>query len=374
VSAIEPFYKTKSLRENGIFITVSLIVLGVLGYLIPDVVSRANDDQIYTVNGLHTKYNDAAELSDFIRSIKSNDGYLVMGTSESTSLADGNYYDFLNENPDPDAAKFSVLAGAGRTCGIHISWLMHHREELDSLHLIYFINPVYWRTDLSEVDLSYSQRYINYRMSAAFDIDTKEDEFIASPVAAYHDEMNGFDQVVETVDFQLREIRKNYFHNLYYLLNPEEYDAQFDISSFAEMRNPEKFTEGQIWQPELFDLEFNIRKSFAHKNWFRPIDEEEDFRYRELRSFITLCHNYGVHATFVLGPINRRFIEAYSPQSLEAYTKTTDQIRNLLEETGADYVDATDISSTLGAFDDHQHHSSYGAFLIYQKLSKHIDE
>lgn len=373
MNAIESFYKTKSLRGNGIFISVSLIALSAVGFLIPDTASRSKSDQILSVSGLHTKYNDATELSDFIQSIKRNNGYLVMGTSESTNLANGNYYDFLNEN-DGEAAKFSVLAGAGRTCGIHIPWLMHHRNELDSLKLIYFINPVYWRTDLSEVDLSYWQRYINYRMSAKVDLKTKEDERIARPVEVYHDELNAFDKAVETAEYGIRSIRRNYFHNLYYLLYPEHYEEQFDVSSPAETKKAKKYLDGSDKKFEPFDFEYNILKSFQHKNWFKPIDEDADFRYHELRSFITMCQTYGVQATFVLGPINRRFIEAYSPASLPAYLNTTSKIEDLLNATGSDYVNATDLSSAQGAFNDHQHHSSYGAFLIYEKLSTHLDE
>lgn len=371
---LDHFYKTNQLRENGIFILVCLIVLSVLGFFIPENIERQSREQIYSVSGLYTKYEDEKELSTFLQSVKSNDGYLVMGTSESTSLEGGNYYDFLNADEDLDNTKFSVLAGAGRTCGKHIPWLLHQKDRLKDLQLIYFINPVYWRQDLSSPDLSYYQRYLNYRMTEILDLTEEERESYYFPITEYHEELSGFHKVVESLEYGIRSVRKNYFSNLYYLLYPSEYEEKFEVYNQADEDKWISHQIGSIHAPETFDLDYNILKSFEHKNWFKPIDENSDFRYRELLSFINLCKNYGVEATFILGPINERFIESYSPSSLPAYQNTVNQIRDMLDSTGANYIDATDISPVLGAFDDHQHHSSYGAYLIYSKLKAEIDE
>ena len=371
---IESFYKTKTLRNNGVFILWCLLVLAILGFFFPNQASRLNTDQIYSISGLHTKYGDESELSDFLTSIKSNDGYLILGTSETTSLDEGNYYDFLNSDPDLKNTKFSVLAGAGRTCGKHSPWLLHHRDQLPELNLIYFINPVYWRTDLSQVNLDYCRRYMNYRMTASINLNEEEQNSLYEPIVRYQEKLNLFYKTVETIEFGIRSIRKKYFHNLYYTLYPVEYEEKFDHDFRSRFFEVENLTADTAWEANSFDGEFNIRKTFKQKNWFKPIDEEENFRYRELRSFIELCQTYGVNATFVLGPYNQKFIESYSPESLKAYEETAKKIQNLLNETGAEYVDATDISNQFGAFDDHQHHSGFGAYLIYQKLKQKIHE
>ncbi|MBO6081251.1 MAG: hypothetical protein J6P54_09850, partial [Bacteroidales bacterium] len=46
----------------------------------------------------------------------------------------------------------------------------------------------------------------------------------------------------------------------------------------------------------------------------------------------------------------------------------------VLEEEGADYIDCTDLSAEPGVFEDWQHHSSYGAFLIYQRIKSYVLE
>jgi len=63
-----------------------------------------------------------------------------------------------------------------------------------------------------------------------------------------------------------------------------------------------------------------------------------------------------------------------SVSSLKDYERTVAQIKELLEAENAPFVDASDISGLPGTFDDHQHHSSYGAWLIYKKIKSFLNE
>ena len=136
MSLIQSFYKTKSLVNNGVFISVVVVLLIIIGYLFPNSKPQIFSNQVYNLNGINLKYNDESEVSDFLLSIKKNNGFLVLGTSETGSIHGGNYYDFLNNDPDIKGKKFSVLAGAGRTCGLYIPLFLQHSDELDSLQLI----------------------------------------------------------------------------------------------------------------------------------------------------------------------------------------------------------------------------------------------
>ena len=118
----------------------------------------------------------------------------------------------------------------------------------------------------------------------------------------------------------------------------------------------------------------NISKDFIHKDWFKPINKSVNYRYEELTSFLKLCENLEIQATFIIGPYNERFIKKYDLNSLADYESTTQHIKQLLIENHVDFIDATDISPVIGAFNDHQHHSSYGAFLIYNKIKNHFYE
>jgi hypothetical protein len=46
----------------------------------------------------------------------------------------------------------------------------------------------------------------------------------------------------------------------------------------------------------------------------------------------------------------------------------------VLDEEGAAYIDCTCLSTVPGVFEDWQHHTSYGAFLIYQKIKDYVLE
>jgi poly-D-alanine transfer protein DltD len=122
------------------------------------------------------------------------------------------------------------------------------------------------------------------------------------------------------------------------------------------------------------DTNFNVLKSFKDKHWFNVIYQDETYRFEELQSFISICKELGINATFVLGPVNNRFIQNYQPKALVSYNQTTNKIRDLLISNEVSYVDATDISDELGAFNDHQHHSAYGAYLIYLKIKAKFHE
>mgnify|MGYP006107622923 CR=1 FL=1 len=109
MSLIQSFYKTKALVNNGIFIILCALFLLIAGYFIPDFTGQEFKEQIYTLNGFNTKHNDPANVSDFYLSIKRNNGFLILGTSESTTIKGGNYYDFLN-NDKYDVKKFDLCA------------------------------------------------------------------------------------------------------------------------------------------------------------------------------------------------------------------------------------------------------------------------
>ncbi len=371
MKSLRSFYKTSSLRNVGVFLLWALAFLLVAGkFLIPAFKVKQIEKQILTLNGLNVKYNDDPQVSHFLQSIKENKGYLCLGTSEASTLSGGNYYDFLN-NDSSIAPRFSILYGAGRTCGTFIPLLLHHRNEVKSLKIIYFINPVYWRTDLVDVNLEYWTRYISYGVCRKVELSEKEKSLYFKPVEAYFDKLNVLQKASLLVEYFVRNLRKSYFQDLRLMFYPEEYDKSLYYISPEKtpLLNYPNF--GRI-DTENVDTTWNVLKSFHSKDWFKSIDTANNYRYEELATFISLCKNLGIETTFVVGPINGRFIQNYDPASLKAYQETANKIKQLLITKEATFIDASDISFTPGAFNDHQHHSSYGAFLIYQKVKSRL--
>lgn len=373
MSWIQSFYKTKNLTNNGLFIIGFSVILLVVGLLIPETPVKGFENQLGHLSGLNLKFNDTPEVSEFIGSIKRNNGYLILGTSESTSITGGNYYTYLNNDKYFGTAKFSVLAGAGRTCGLHLPVLLTHKEEVKNLNVIYFINPVYWRSGLNKITESYWNRYTNYQVINSID-EKDKNQLSWFPLEKYSSKLNVIQKGMQSSEYWLRNLRENYFNNLRYWLSPSNYKEGFNFISKSEQNDYSSFDFTEIKNLDKMDTNFNVLKSFKDKHWFNVIYQDETYRYEELQSFITVCKNLGIHATFVLGPVNNRFIQSYQPQALASYSQTTDNIRELLISNNVNYVDASDISDELGAFNDHQHHSAYGAYLIYLKIKANFHE
>ncbi|MEM9052150.1 MAG: D-alanyl-lipoteichoic acid biosynthesis protein DltD [Bacteroidota bacterium] len=372
MSFLKGLYNTKELSAIGGFILIALGILFVLGFFIPNYQPLNSSKQIYTISGLNTKYNDETEVAQFFESIKENNGYLVLGTSETTGLPDGNYYDFLNSDEDLQETGFSVLAGAGRTCGNLIPVLLENKEEAEGLNLIYFINPVYWRKDLCEVNLDYGQRYLNYFMTTIPNLSAEEEEKYYSPIRDYQEKLNPLIKASESIEYFIRSLFRNYNFDLKYELLGNDLDEKL---TFIDGRAFLDFTE-EDYENRLatIDTAFNIHQSFSHKNWFKPINEKVTHRTEELEAFIAVCKDLGINATFILGPTNERFIQAYSSSSLKGYEDISEQIESMLIKEEVSYIDVRELNGELGAFSDHQHHSSYGAYLLYELIKKKIYE
>jgi len=369
---LRDFYKTSSLSGHGRFLLIAVLVLMLAGpWLIPEFKVDVGSTQWYTQKGKHFKYNDVGPISRFLQSVKKEDSYLVLGTSESIELNGGNYYRYLDYDPEqPDL--FSYLAGAGRTCGKHIPMLLNHREIVDSLKVIYFINPVYWSKGLSKPNKEYWNRYNNYAMLQRVKMTEEERIRYYQEIEASYNKINWAQKIQYSAEYWLREWRKPFFQDLNWQLDPEAYlnDHRIVVKGRGHSRYP-NFGKVEL---EKLDSARNVDKSYQVKTKPKPIDVSTDYRYRELTSFIHLCQDLNVEVTYILGPYNERYFEAKAPEILPGFETCSDSIRQILQHERVDFIDATDISPVIGAFTDKQHHSSYGAYLIYQKIKQHLHE
>lgn len=350
----------------GTLTLVSLIVLWLVTLVIPAYRPAPPDAQVMGMSGKHFKYGDELFLRYYVQSIKSNDGYLCLGTSESTSLEQGNYYDFLNADEGIEQ-KFTSLAGAGRTAGIHMTWMDKVRDDLDSLKVFYFINPVYWREDLCQLDKEYWTRYCNYELLGS------EDSTIANLMnqagaAIHRNQLSPLERLSHSTEKSIRDWRTSYSQDLKYMLNPEAFTRALRLSTSLEPIAPD------IQALEDFELDgtYNVEKRFTNYNWFRPISPDTSYRWQELRAFINFCEKTNIDVSFIIGPYNQRFIENYQPTALEGYVELNRKLATFLEDEGVGFVDCSGFSRTLGAHKDLQHHSSFGAYLIYDQIARYI--
>lgn len=373
MNLIRTAYKTKTLYSYGIFISISLLLLLILGHLlIPSIPNDIIKQQAFSLNGKHLKYNDDAIVSSFLKSIKDNNGFLVIGTSESTSIKAGNYYDFLNVDPEVKE-HFSVLSGAGRTCGIFIPLMLNHRKEVNSLKIIYMINPVYWRSNLCTFDKGYWNNYNNYKVCRNISLSEKEFEQYYTVVNPYFDILNIGEKIIFTLEYWFRLLRKPFFQDLNYYLNPNKFIENFN---YLELNKPGMSFYKDFDRPNLnqIDTSWNISYQYHNRKSLNPISEDVSYRFEELKSFISVTRDLNVDIVYVMGPYNKTFIEKYDLEKLGGYARTVDQIRDILIKENVNFIDATDVAVAKGSFKDQQHHSNYGAYLIYEKIKTHLNE
>ena len=365
-------YRTKNMAFYGLVTLFLLILFMIAGWcFIPDFEPDSKRQMSY-INGTVLKYNDQELVSDFFQSINNNHGYLCLGTSETTSLPYGNYYNFLQNDPDLNG-EFTALGGAGRTCGVYLPILMSHKDNVRGLNLIYLINPVYWRTDLCHLDDKYWKRYIHINVCKNIQLTGKDDSMYNVVVQPYYDKVNPGQSLIYTLEYQFRKLRSNFFTDLNYWIDSSKYYLTRDYLP-ADKTPLNVYKNFGCVDTLNLDTTYNIDKSFVSKKWLNNINTEVDYRYKELKSFIYFCKKLDIRVIFVVGPYNKQFIERENPSYLKAYVETVNHIRETLMDQKVQFIDASDISDVQGAFHDNQHHSSYGAYLIYEKIKSYLNE
>jgi hypothetical protein len=223
------------------------------------------------------------------------------------------------------------------------------------------------------MNLKYWDRYTQYQICRNITISESEQKQIFQPVNHYLEKLTFFQKGIAFCEYLARDARRNYFCDLRNRLFPNKYRQQFQLitDTLSDYRSCPKY--GTI-DTELIDTVWNVLKTFQHQAWYQPMNETDTYRDMELTSFIQLCKKLGIKATFVIGPYNERFIQQYNPESLAGHQRVVKKIKQLLIDQNVNYIDATELSPVAGAFVDHQHYSSYGAYRIYQLMKQKLYE
>lgn len=333
--------------------TGAALLLG--GLFVPPFTPPPPEGPCAGINGLAWRHDDGAAVSYFLASLRDHGGVLCLGTSETTSLAGGNWPDFLNA-VEP---RHAVMAGAGRTAGVMLPVLASHPEELRGLRLIYYVNPVYWNEEHGPLNPTYWTRYVAPPLLAER---AEVPEEVWRPVNRARRAL----PLVERISpaSALRSLRAHWFNDVRHHLEP---------STFTDAFHPVA-----QWTPPLptgpsprFDVRRGIDSTFHHPEWFRTVSSDPEVleaRDDELRAFIRACKHWGIEATFVLGPSNLPFMRWHAPEAEAGYARLGEHLAELLDDERTTWIDARDVGEVPGAFRDHQHHSSYGAALIAEKI------
>ncbi|MCF0206972.1 MAG: hypothetical protein HUK15_06040 [Bacteroidales bacterium] len=361
-------YSLKVLAWIGACTLVASVVLLVAGWLfIPDFVPQGIDGQMYMIRHADLRDNDTLYTNLFLKSIKENKGYLVVGTSETTFIKNGNYHEFLNADSTLNC-KFSVVAGAGRTAFSYFPLLLSN-PNAQGLKMIYFINPIYWRYRYAESSLDYFYRYVSFAQyylsnrpkNDLVDKILKKNLLNERPLAVAGDFLELF----------VNKGRKKFSRDIDYYRNPNLFYSNISLVGKKTFGPFEHY--GEI-DSANYNFDYNVLKSFDVGIVSLFIDTVSQYRYDELQAMSQICKQKGVDITFIVGPYNGILFEKTYPDQLPKLDSVVCRIKRVLDQNEMAYIDASGFSYTSGFFSDAQHHSHYGAYLLYKEIKDYVLE
>ena len=361
-------YRLKILSWIGVTVLAALSFWMLVACLIPTFHAPEVNKQLYMIRHQDLRDNNALYTDFLLNSIKNHDGYLVLGTSESNPRTKGNYYDFLNTDTSLHCC-FSVMAGAGRTPCTYFP-LIQSNENVRGLKVIFFLNPSYGCGKLASSNADYFNRYVSptiYRLS-----NKPKNQAVENILEINKSQVFLVDRIGDYWGYHIDKMRRKYYQDLRFRLDERKfYEGLTWLDSATIACLPHNFGRPDS---SHYNYQLNVSADFDIQSYTLWPHPEEPYRCDELRTMIQLCKERGVDIIFVAGPYNHIAYSKVHPSELPKIQQVSENMRNVLEEEGAAYIDCTDLSAVSGVFEDWQHHTSYGAFLIYQKIKDYVLE
>ena len=361
-------YRMKNMAFVGIVALVAVAFWMLASLCIPAFKYKSSDKQLYTIRHQELRDNNTLYTDLFLQSIKDNNGYLVLGTSESDYMNGENYYDILNADTTLQC-RFSVIAGAGRTACTYFP-LIQSNKNIKDLKIIYFINPAYWCNKLARSNVDYFFRYTSF---ANYCKANNPENKAVSEILKVNLRSTRLDDVMsDFFSYYIDRVRCKYYQDLAFSIDTAKFETT--LSWIKPQREFLRSFPNEPPDSSTHNYDLNVDASFDIYSYSLDAHPEATYRYDELRAMIQVCKENNVDVTFVVGPYNSIAFGKIYPAEVPELQSICESIITLLESENANYIDAVDISSTAGAFRDWQHHSSYGAYLIYQKIKNYVVE
>ncbi len=364
--------RRRDLKRLAFLGGVALVVLclwSLLGTLfIPKFRMERVDGQLYDIRHRDLRDNNPLYTDLFLKSIKNNQGYLVLGTSETGYLPNGNYTDFLNADTSLHCG-FSVISGAGKTCSCYFPLILSN-DQVRGLKLIYFINPSYWCNKLALSNRDYFHRYVSYTAYRRANQPCRDNVDAILSVNLKNARIT--ERVGDWVEYYVDRCRRRFYQDLRFNRDTSKFYA--DLNWLASKQKFGPYAHYGTIDSAHYDFHYNVSSSFNINTFRFTVERGAQYRYDELRAMIEICRERGVDVTFVVGPYNAIAFQNAHASEVPLMAEVHDGIIALLKKEGAAYIDAAEISHTPGTFNDWQHHSSYGAYLLYLKIKDYVVE
>ena len=360
-------YQLKNLAFVGASVLVVLTALSVLSVCIPSFRASVPKQQLYTIRHQELRDNNPLFTDLFLQSIQKNNGYLILGSSESDYLPTGNYTDFLNA--DTTLPFFSVMAGAGKTSACYFPLFLSN-DNVENLKVLYFVNPAFWCNKKAHSGDIYFHRYTSYTCYRR--ANRPKDEKLTQLFKINLRNARPDERIGDFFEYYTDRIRRKYYQDLANHLDSTKFYSK--LIWIVPKNQFGSHIGHDIIDSAQHDFQFNMSKSFDRSLYRLSVDTNATYRYEELRATIAVCKARHIDITFIVGPYNQIAMQNSTPDEVQRFERVCHNIRQILDQENMPYIDATDLSGMQGTFSDWQHHSSYGAYLIYKKIREYVLE
>lgn len=364
---LERFFRLRYFREIGISVCLGVLFAGLILIWIKPSELELPNEQFVNIDALHIKKN-TKYFHQFLKQVKNNDGVLVMGTSETGTLGGNNYWQMFNGD-SLVRRKFSVLGGAGRCRDVYLPLMMASPEVWKGIDILLFVNPTYWRYGLNEPQNVYQTRYLDkgflYSQSNSL-------TSINAWKGVYDDNFsNEIIGAASAGGYYLDKVR-SVFYNDYRIIKGNK-EMPFE----AGLNKSYDFTKLQELKNQI-DTTLNVSYHYyehASQPFYPRYDTVSTYRSKILSKFIQQCENLEINLTVIIGPYNAYYAKAIGQEDkLLPYEEWHQEIQDTLNNHNLKSIDLWDMSYMNNSFKDYQHHSEYGAYLIYQRLKAYYNE
>ncbi|MBD79833.1 MAG: hypothetical protein CL840_13040 [Crocinitomicaceae bacterium] len=359
----------KIIKEKLWISSVSAIVLCFVAIPLLLVVLNPVSDEI--IEGVYVKSGNRIFVN-FLNRIKSENGILVLGTSETGNELNGNnYFDLLNRDAEINRPVYA-LGGAGRLANVYFPLIIDNPDAFKDLNVLYYINPTYWRFWLNNFNEDYFNRYID--SSVVYRIKDRAIQLGVYKEFMYHANFQKGTLKIKANSL-VDDFRSFYYYDLLNLIeNIEKHEKAFPKEQCLVpfLQQPNKSQEYSPIYDSLAVIAlkgkinpiYNCLDNFLEsKTPFPMIDTTSNYQDNLLKVFISLTKEYDINCVFYLGPYNRIYGSQKNPEVLVEYERVVDRIKLLLDQNKVPYIDGTELSDLSGTFMDVQHISEYGAYL-----------
>jgi len=273
----------------------------------------------------------------------------------------------LNEDTSVHCS-FSLVAGAGRTACTYFP-LIQSNDNVCGLKVIYYINPAYWCGKLAPNSADYFHRYLYYTVYRQSNRPKRSDvdEILKRNL---HDlQLVGLED--DFLAYYVDKWRRKFSQDLAFALDTSSY---YEILYNVYPKDPNMLKVLAPPDSSEYNYTTNTLNDFDIYDHIMHPKPRETYRFDELRTMVRLCKSRNVDVTFVVGPYNQIAYQQANPSELPYIQEIVDRIKQLLDEEGASYIDCSEFSDTPGFYADWQHHTSYGGYLLYQKMKEYVLE